>query len=132
MQTESATNGAANPVAVSKFSSPAPQNFIKQEAKAVSKQSGLEQDAIECELRVANRVIDEAIRSEMRLSDVVRRVIELPVANQELVQIPITLSEDDFSLLAIRYGIPSSDKSAIKRRIAEDLNEFSTGGKKEA
>jgi len=107
----------------------APETFLKQEIKTVNKApTGLEQEAVECDLRVANKIIDEAIRNEMRLSDVVRRIIELPVAYPEAVQIPIALSDEDFALLGIRYGISALDKNAIKRRIAEDLNDFS--GKK--
>lgn len=97
-----------------------------QSVRAVSRQhNALDNDSIECDLRVANKLIDEAIRNEMRLNDVVRRVIELPVANPESVQIPVTLTDEDFSLLAIRYGIPANDRNAIKRRIIEDLNDFS-------
>lgn len=88
-----------------------------------------ENDAVECELRVANKVIEEAIRTEMRLSDVVRRIVELPVAGQESVQLPINLTEEDFKLLSIRYGIAASDKNAIRRRIVEDINDFA-GAKK--
>ncbi len=90
--------------------------------------NGMDNESIECDLRVANQIIDEAIRGEMRLSDVVRRIIELPVAHQEAVQIPITLADEDYSLLAIRYGIPASDRNAIKKRIIQDLGDFS--GKK--
>ena len=68
----------------------------------------------------------------MRLSDVVRRIVELPVSRQEVVHIPVNLSDDDYSLLAIRYGIPASDRDAIKRRILEDLNDFSGSSKKKA
>lgn len=93
--------------------------------------SPMDNEAIECDLKVANKIIDEAIRNEMRLSDVVRRVIELPVAHQEAVHIPVTLSDEDYSLLAIRYGISASDRNAIKKRIIEDLNNFS-GNKKAA
>lgn len=85
-------------------------------------------DNIECELRVANKLIDEAIRNEMRLTDIVRRIIELPVAYPEAVQIPMNLTDEDYALLAIRYGISAADRNAIKRRILEDLNSFS--GKK--
>ena len=100
--------------------------------KAVSKTaSGFDSDSIECDLRVANKIIDEAIRNEMRLTDIVRRIIELPVAYPESVQIPITLTDEDYALLAIRYGIPSADRNGIKRRILEDLNDFS-GDKKKA
>jgi len=98
---------------------------MKSEGKVVN---GMDGESISCDLKVANQIIDEAIRSEMRLSDVVRRIIELPVAHQEAVQIPITLSDDDYSLLAIRYSISASDKNAIKTRIIQDLGDFS--GKK--
>ena len=106
---------------------------IKQEVKTVNKQmNGLDNEALECELRVANKIIDEAIRNEMRLSDVVRRIIELPVAHQEQVHIPVTLSDDDYSLLAIRYSLAPTDRSAIKARIIEDLNDFSGDSRKKA
>jgi len=109
------------------------QETYKQEIKAVNKpMNNFEADNIECDLRVANKIIDEAIRNEMRLSDVVRRIIELPVANPESVQIPMTLTDEDYALLGIRYGISSSDKNGIKRRIIEDLNDFSGSAKKAA
>jgi hypothetical protein len=102
----------------------------KMEVKTVNKTvNGMDAESISCDLKVANQIIDEAIRSEMRLSDVVRRIIELPVAHQEAVQIPLTLSDDDYSLLAIRYGISALDRNAIKARIIQDLGDFS-GSKK--
>ena len=95
----------------------------------ITSMNGLDNnEAIECDLKVANKIIDEAIRNEMRLSDVVRRIIELPVAYPESVQIPMTLSDEDYALLAIRYGISSTDRNAIKSRIIEDLNNFSGNG----
>ena len=109
-----------------------PEAFTRQDVKTVNKTaSSYDSDSIECDLRVANKIIDEAIRNEMRLTDIVRRIIELPVAYPESVQIPITLTDEDYALLAIRYGISSSDRNAIKRRILEDLNDFS-GDKKKA
>jgi hypothetical protein len=128
---ESLRNFPVNNGAAPKLSSMQSTNetIIKQEIKPVTKTNGLDaNEAVECDLRVANKIIEEAISNEMRLSDVVRRIIELPVAHQESVHIPVTLSDDDFSLLAIRYGISASDRNAIKRRIIEDLNGFS--GKK--
>lgn len=105
-------------------------NLESLAARAVSTgSSSAENDAVECDLRVANRIIEEAIRNEMRLSDVVRRVIALPVANPESVHIPVTLSDADYQLLAIRYGISAGDKNAIKLRIIEELGDFT--GKKD-
>jgi hypothetical protein len=104
---------------------------MKQEAKTMTKAAnGMDNESVECDLRVANQIIDEAIRNEMRLSDVVRRIIELPVSHQEAVHIPINLADEDYSLLAIRYGIPSSDRNAIKIRIMQDLSDFSGSKKK--
>lgn len=88
-------------------------------------QVDVENDVVECELRAANRVIEEAIRNEMRMSDVVRRIIALPVAQQEQVQIPVMLTDSDYHLLAIRYGIPAADRAAIKAKIVEEINDFS-------
>ncbi len=109
---------------------PSNQPYINQEIKAVNNEpSNFVNESIDCELHVANKIIDEAIRNEMRINDVVRRVIGLPVSQQESVQIPVTLTDQDFSLLAIRYGISSSDKEAIKKRIIEDLGDFSGANK---
>ena len=58
----------------------APQSQFKQEIKAVNRNPEVENDVIECELKVANKIIEEAIRNEIRLSEVVRRIIALPVA----------------------------------------------------
>lgn len=94
-------------------------------ALATSRPAEMENDAIECDLRVANKIIEEAIRNEMRLSDIVRRIIALPVAYPESVQIPVTLSDNDFQLLAIRYGLSASDRQAIKAKIIDEINDFS-------
>ena len=108
-----------------------PETSGVAEVKTMSKtENSFDSDTIECDLRVANKIIDEAIRNEMRLTDVVRRIIELPVANPESVQIPLTLTDEDYALLAIRYGIAASDRNAIKRRIIADLGDF--GGAKKA
>lgn len=108
------------------------QPYTKQEIKAVNNEpSNFVNESIDCELQVANKIIDEAIRNEMRINDVVRRVIGLPVSQQEAVQIPVTLTDQDYALLAIRYGISSNDREAIKKRIIEDLGDFS-GNKKAA
>lgn len=121
VRTDMSTAEALKPKLYVNTTAPEGANGLDTKAK-------MEGDNIECDLRVANKIIDEAIRNEMRLTDIVRRIIELPVAYPESVQIPMTLTESDYSLLAIRYGISASDRNAIKRRIIEDLNDFS--GKK--
>lgn len=95
------------------------------QARAIKPQpQEVENDSVECELPAANRVIEEAIRNEMSMSDVIRRVVALPVARQETVSIPVMLTDSDYSLLAVRYGIPAADRAAIKAKIIEELGEF--------
>src|SRR5690606_32935874 len=91
-QNSRSANGGMAPKLSSMASQPAANESYKQESKPVRNQDNtVDNDAVECDLRVANKIIDEAIRNEMRLSDVVRRIIELPVADQQAVQIPVTL-----------------------------------------
>jgi hypothetical protein len=94
--------------------------------------ANFDSESITCDLRIANKIIDEAIRNEMRLSDVVRRIAGLPVEDQGSVQIPVSLSDEDYALLGIRYGISSSDRNSIKRRILEELNDFGGNAVKKA
>ena len=127
MQPNQTSNGAAD--LKSRFGNTG-NDTHKKDIKAVPNRNvELENDSVECDLRVANKIIEEAIRNEMRLSDVVRRIIALPVANPESVQIPITLTDSDFQLLAIRYGVPAQDRHAIRNRIIEEINDFSGGPK---
>lgn len=122
------TNEARTDMSTATAEALKPKLYVNQTGPDAADKKMSEGDNIECDLRVANKIIDEAIRNEMRLTDIVRRIIELPVAYPESVQIPMTLTDSDYSLLAIRYGISASDRAAIKRRIIEDLNDFS--GKK--
>lgn len=135
MQSAQAINGAVSEGEQANRPKPgaAPESSHKrQEIKAVTQRNHAENenDAIECDLRVANKIIEEAIRNEMRLSDIIRRIIALPVANPESVQIPVTLTDSDFQLLAIRYGVPAAERAAIKSRIIDEINGFSGNGKK--
>ncbi|MEZ5691039.1 MAG: hypothetical protein R3D71_05180 [Rickettsiales bacterium] len=122
----SLTNGQVSPSFSSSNSNEKTKELVK-ENRVISSDGG---DSVECELRVANQIIDEAIRNEMRLSDVVRRIIELPVSHQESVHLPIALADEDYALLAIRYGIPASNRNAIKSRIVQELGDFSGSNKK--
>lgn len=102
-----------------------PQAEVRAARAIPGQMQEIENDVVECELRAANRIIEEAIRNEMPMSQVVRRIIALPVAQQEQVQIPVLLTDSDYHLLAIRYGIPAADRAAIKARIVEEINDFS-------
>ena len=85
-------------------------------------------DLIECNLNVARKVFDEAHRNKMSLSDLIRKVIDLPVSLQETVHITLALSDEEYATLAKRFEIDPEDKAAIRAKIVEELASF-TGEK---
>ena len=90
---------------------------------APSQQSNAVQ--IDCHIRVAARIIDEALRRDMRLEDVVRKALGLPIAPEEKVSFTMNLSEKEYQDLAERFECSPKDKQAIHAAIVEDLIDFS-------
>lgn len=95
---------------------------LAQPAKAASipTQTG----RLECDISTAWRLIDEAMRGGMRLSDVVRKVLGLPVKTSELISFEFSLTGDDYVLLGKRYGIDPKNQSAIRARMVQELEAF--------
>lgn len=85
---------------------------------------------IECDISTAWRLIDEALRGGMRLSDVVRKVLGLPVQASDLISFDFTLSEEDYVHLAQRYGLNPQNQLAIRTRIVQELEAFAGKGSK--
>jgi hypothetical protein len=85
----------------------------------------MQEETLECDLNVAVKILDEAMRNEMKISDVVRRIAGLPLAGQQKVQIPLHLSESDYIILAHRYGIDASDREGIRNRVLKEVGDFS-------
>jgi len=80
---------------------------------------------IDCHIRVAARLIDEALRRDMRLEDVVRKALGMPIAPAEKVSFTLNLNEKEYQDLAERFGCSPYDKQAIHAAIVEDLIDFS-------
>lgn len=83
-----------------------------------------------CNIRVAAKIIDEALRNDMHLGDIVRRVLGLPVAISETVNFHVPLTELDYQNLAERYGLSPQDRAMIHEYIVQDLIDFT--GEREA
>ncbi len=98
------------------------RKIIRRQQK--HKPSPTQQGRLECDLTTAWRLIDEAVRSDMRLSDVVRKVLGLPVEAVDLVSFNFTLHEEDYIELGKRYGISPANQTAIRARIIQELEEF--------
>lgn len=83
-----------------------------------------------CDIKVAGRLIDEAMRNNLPLSDVVRKILGLKLDVNEQVTFELPLSKDDYRTLALRYQIEPTDHPAIFHHIREELKNFAGGSRK--
>lgn len=66
----------------------------------------------------------EALEQSINPSDRVRQILGLPISRRPIrPRLSISLSEDDFHLLAEQFGLPEDDKLGIRRIAAEKLIE---------
>ncbi len=83
-----------------------------------------EAQMVNCNMRVAGKVIDEATRSGLTLTQVVRKVMDLPAELDETVQLRLRLTEQDRRELAKRYSVDADDPRAIAEVINRELQLF--------
>lgn len=102
---------------------PAPRAEIIQHPATVRAREA-DTNMVACDVRVAVKVIEEAVLNKMSIAEVVRRVVDLPVSFNEKVFFDIPLSPADYEVLGHRYGISTDDKRAIRARMAQELAEF--------
>jgi hypothetical protein len=86
-------------------------------------------ETLACDLPLAGRLIDEAQRNQILLSELIRKVIDLPARVSDQVLIPFTLDDAEQAELARRYNLPAGDLEAVKQQILEELKRF-VGNKK--
>lgn len=66
-----------------------------------------------------------AALQDMSTSDMVRKVLQLPYQkNRARPRLTITLKDEDFELLAEKYGLDPLDRTTIRQRVSEDLRAF--------
>lgn len=83
---------------------------------------------IACNLRMASKLIDEAMRNDMRVADVIRKAIGLKVAEDDLVRFDLKLSDKDYQSLAARFDVHVQNKDKIHELIMEELGHFTGEG----
>lgn len=86
-------------------------------------------DLMGCDIEVAERLINEAMRNQLSIAQVIRKIIDLPTITREQIFISLPLSDDEWATLARRYKLPAEDKPAIQARVLEELRIFA-GAKK--
>lgn len=79
-------------------------------------------ELLSCNAQLALRLLDEAQRNKLSLSDIIRKVIDLPKESEDVVYIPFELSESEKEKLAKRYG--KTDTTQITESILQELKDF--------
>lgn len=66
-----------------------------------------------------------AALQDMTTSDMVRKVLQLPYRKgRARPRLTITLKDEDFDLLARKYGLDPQDRATIRQRVSEELQGF--------
>ncbi len=102
-------------------SAPSPDQVVVKRVK---------QEKIDCNMRVAGKIIDEAVRRDMHLADVMRNVLGLPINASDEVTLHLPLTNEDYKTLGERYKVSPDNRNKIKRRIVADLAGFAGESKR--
>ena len=102
-----------------------PENWKKSE-----KSIRAIQVAFEFGTGVSESIRREANKNGLSTSDQIRKIVQLEVKPPKRPRLTVSLSEEDYQILAQRYGLEASDKAAIREAIRQELIEFgkSQGG----
>ncbi len=95
-----------------------------QPAAATTPAAQEKKTAMPCNLHMASKLIDEAIRNEMRVTDVIRKALGLETVVKDHIHFDLQLSNRDYEVLADRFDVPISDKETIHRLMMEEIGDF--------
>ena len=89
------------------------------------------QVAFDVEEAVMEAVRTAAFHNNLSPSDQIRRLLSLPTAERpKRPRLTVTLSAQDYEVLAGRYGLSPEDRLTIKERVTEELIRFATAPSK--
>ncbi len=93
-------------------------------------QKEMGEQLLECDIKTAGTLIEEALRNDMRIADVVRKILRLPIATSDSVKFNFTLNQREYETLGKRYQINPRDTQQIRDRIIEELQAFAKQDRK--
>ena len=68
----------------------------------------------------------EALSNSLNPPDQIRKILGLPYNKKpQRPRLTVTLKQEDFALLAEKYGLEPMDHAAIKEKVSEELLAFS-------
>ncbi len=89
----------------------------KKESKAIK----ATQVAFDISTEAQKQLKLKAIHNDLSPSDQMRQILGLPSKKPIRPRLTISLSSDDYQVLADQYGLQPDDKLAIKERAAKDI-----------
>ncbi len=92
----------------------------KKESKAVK----ATQIAFDISTEAQKRLKLTAIQNDLSPSDQMRKILGLPSKKPVRPRLTISLSEEDYLILAEHYKVDPEDKLAIKERAAKEIINF--------
>jgi hypothetical protein len=83
------------------------------------------QVAFDASEELSSRIRMAASRDGISASDQIRKIVGLPVSSRpKRPRLTVSLSEQDYELLAKRYKMKNIDKQEIKTKVMEELRRF--------
>jgi len=77
--------------------------------------------------KVQTKIRQHACLQGMSPSDMIRQITELPVSSPpKRPRLTASLNNEDYELLAERYGLNPDDTLEIKRRVMQELIDYAT------
>jgi hypothetical protein len=91
------------------------------------------QVAFDVEQVVMEAVRAAAFHNDVSPSDQIRRLLQLPTSERpKRPRLTVTLSADDYELLARRYGMSDADRLSIKEKVTQELIDFAQNASRQA
>jgi hypothetical protein len=80
--------------------------------------------AISCSTGLLSKLLEESDRSEISLTQLVRKVIGLPVQYNETVLVPLQLTDEEMDAIAAKLGSDAKDSKSMSQAIIRELELF--------
>lgn len=100
-------------------------NKIPERWKRSDKAVKAVQVAFDASEELSRKIRVAASRNGISASDQIRKIVGLPIASRpKRPRLTVSLSEEDYELLAKRYKMKQVNKQAIKTKVMEELRHF--------
>jgi hypothetical protein len=84
------------------------------------------QVAFDMDEKIQKEIRKAAVEANLSPSDQIRMILGLPVNKKpKRPRLTVSLNLDDYQLLAAKYGLDAEQQLEIKRKLMEDLIQFS-------